>query len=215
MKIIGNIKSRFKGYMLAGMAVLVPLIGTYLILKFIITSADQTVLSILPERFHPDVILGMNIPGIGFMATLVLIFIVGILTRLYIGRLFVRAGDAIISKIPFGRGIYGGIKKIMSALLSDKSDKFKGVAAVEYPRRDCWVLGFITGDAADCVKDISDDALVNVFIPTTPNPTSGFLIMLPKKDVHSINIGVDEAFKIIISGGIIADETSKAIPNSN
>lgn len=206
MNICASLKTLFKKYMLAGTAILVPLIGTYLILKFIIVSADEMMMSVLPTRFQPQALFGHNVPGLGLIATLVLIFIVGILTRLYIGNLVVSIGDKIISKIPLGRSIYGGIKQFMSSILTSNADKFRSVVAVEYPRRECWVLGFLTSDCEDELKGLSNEKMVNVFVPTTPNPTSGFLIMVPVNETKKLDMKIDEAFKLLISGGIIKDD---------
>lgn len=212
MKLFSGLKKLFKGYMIAGTAVLVPLIGTYLILKFIIQSADGLVVSLLPDSLHPETIFHKDIPGIGLVATLILIILVGVFTRMYIGRTLVRIGDKIISKIPLGRGIYGGIKKFMSAILSDREKRFRSVVAIEYPRKSLWVIGFVTSDSMMELQDLHENTLVNVFIPTTPNPTSGFLIMVPKGEIRHLSIGIDEAFKLIISGGIVQEFPSAASP---
>ncbi|MBT3182484.1 MAG: DUF502 domain-containing protein [Deltaproteobacteria bacterium] len=206
MQLVQGVKRVFKKYMLAGTVVLVPLIGTYLILKFIITSADNLFISMLPEKFQPQAVLGYDIPGLGLIATIVLIMIVGVVTRLYIGRFLVNVGDKIISKIPLGRGIYNAIKKFMSAILTNREEKFRSVVAVEYPRRDCWVIGFVTSDATAEFQAQTEKHLVNVFVPTTPNPTSGFLIMVPRDEIKKLSMDIDEAFKLLISGGIIQDE---------
>lgn len=203
MKILNGLKEIFKKYMLAGTAVLVPLIGTYLILKFIINSFDSMMISLLPSNLRPQNIFGVDIPGFGLVATIVLILIVGVFTRLYIGRYMVVIGDRIIAKIPLGRSIYSGIKKFMATILANHEERFKSVVAVEYPRRGCWVIGFVTSDACKETKKLAPEDMVNVFVPTTPNPTSGFMIIIPKSDVRNIDLNIDEAFKLLISGGII------------
>ena len=203
MKILSGLKEIFKKYMLAGTAVLVPIIGTYLILRFIINSFDSIMISILPSNLKPQNIFGIDIPGFGFVATIVLILVVGVFTRLYIGRYFVTIGERIMAKIPLGRSIYSGIKKFMSTIMANHEERFKSVVAVEYPRRGCWVIGFVTSDGCKETAKLSQEGMVNVFVPTTPNPTSGFMIILPKSDVKIINLSIDEAFKLLISGGII------------
>jgi uncharacterized membrane protein len=212
MKLISALKKIFKRYMIAGTAVLVPLIGTYLILKFIIISADDLAMSLLPARLHPDELFGKDIPGLGLIATIILILIVGIFTRLYFGKKLVQLGDYIMSKIPLGRGIYSGIKQFMTAILTRSEEKFKSVVAVEYPRKGCWVLGFVTAEPISQIRRIDEKRLLNIFIPTTPNPTSGFLIMVPEEDTRPLDMGIDEAFKLLISGGIIQDSITKREP---
>lgn len=203
MILFQGLKTIFKKYMIAGTAVLVPLIGTYLILKFIILSIDNMMISLLPLRFQPQQIFGQYVPGLGLIATIILILFMGLLTRLYIGKMLMNMGDRIISKIPLGRGIYSGMKQFVSTVISGRKDKFKSVVVIEYPRKGCWVIGFLTSESMGCVQGLADDTMVNVFVPTTPNPTSGYLAIIPKRDVRRLDIGVDEAFKIIISGGIV------------
>lgn len=198
--------------MIAGTAVLVPLIGTYLILKFIILSADDLAISLLPARLHPDELFGKDIPGLGLIATIILILIVGILTRLYFGKKLVQLGDYIMSKIPLGRGIYSGIKQFMSAILTRSEEKFKSVVAVEYPRKGCWVIGFVTAEPIPQIRRIDERRLLNIFVPTTPNPTSGFMIMVPQEDTKPLDMGIDEAFKLLISGGIVQNTFTKREP---
>jgi uncharacterized membrane protein len=213
MNLTTAVKTFFKKYMLAGTAVLVPLIGTYMILKFIIVSIDGMMISLLPLRFQPQVILGYDIPGLGLIVTVLVILMAGVVTRLYVGKLLVSIGDRIISKIPLGRSIYSGIKKFLSSILTPNEDRFRSVVAVEYPRKDSWVLGFLTSDCMGEMQKLSHHNMVNVFIPTTPNPTSGFLIMLPQNDVTYLDMKIDEAFKLLISGGILKDDT--IIPKQN
>jgi uncharacterized membrane protein len=203
-------KSLFKKYFLAGLAVILPLVITYLILKFLIVSADQLIMSLLPEQLQPQKIFGREILGLGFIVTLVLILVTGFLTRLYIGRKLMRLGDWFISKIPVGAGIYSAMKQFMSTFISDKEQQFKNVVIVEYPRKDSWVLGFVTKNPQKHILNIDDREWLTIFIPTTPNPTSGFLIMVPAEDTRAVEISIDEAFKFIISGGYI--QRGEAIP---
>jgi uncharacterized membrane protein len=207
MNLFEALKDIFKKYLIAGLVVLVPLIGTFWILRFIIKAADGFMISLLPAGLNPEAALGMKIPGFGLIATIVLILIVGMLTRLYIGRMMVRFGDRIIARIPLGRGIYHSIKQIVATMFSGERGKFKGVVAVEFPRKGSWAIGFTSGDAPGPVSHISPgDELVNVFVPNTPIPTSGFFIMVPSSEIRPLDMAVDDAFKLIISGGIV-DET--------
>lgn len=205
MTIAIELKKRFKGYLLAGTIVLLPLIGTLLILKTIIIWADELIISLLPSSIQPNVLLGYNIPGIGLIVTFVMIIAVGILTRLYFGRKLVQLGDLAISKIPLGRGIYSAIKKLMATVMGKDNDKFKSVVAIEFPRKGLWSIGFVTGDAIDSIQSFEERKYVNVFVPTTPNPTSGFLVMSPREELKPLTINIESAFKLIISGGIIKD----------
>ncbi len=204
MKIRQPLKTLVKSWLVAGTAVMVPLIGTYLILKFIILSIDDLFISFMPENLHPSKIFGIDIPGVGLIATIAIILVVGGITRMYVGKTLVGWGDRIIAKIPLGRGIYKSIKQFVSAITSDKSKKFRSVAAVEYPRRGCWMIGFVTGDYEMQTGELRE-RMVSIFIPTTPNPTSGFLIYIPREDMRTLPISVEEAFKLIVSAGIVQE----------
>ncbi len=199
-------KSIFKRYFLAGLAVLMPLVITYLILKFLVVSADALVLSFIPKRFWPNELIGVDIPGLGLIVTIVMIIAMGMLTRHYMGRKFVKLGDHIMSKIPLGAGIYNATKQFMNTFISDKEQQFKSVVVVEYPRRGSWVMGFVTKSPSKEILDVDEREWVTIFIPTTPNPTSGFLIMAPKNETKSVDLSTDEAFKFIVSAGYLQGE---------
>jgi len=196
-------KRIFKKYFLAGLAVLMPLVITFVILRFLIVWTDNLVLSLLPERFWPREFLGIDVPGFGLIATIILIILIGMLTRLFIGRKLVKLGDRIISKIPLGAGIYNATKQFMNTFISDKEQQFKSVVVVEYPRKGSWVMGFVTRHPERHILDVDDREWVTIFIPTTPNPTSGFLIMVPEEETRALDISTDEAFKFIISAGYL------------
>ncbi len=203
----------FKKYFLAGLAVVLPLVITYLILKFLIVSADQLIISMLPERIQPQRLIGRDIPGLGLIVTITLILGAGFLTRLYIGRKLMHLGDRIISKIPIGAGIYSAMKQFMGTFFKDKDQQFKSVVVVEYPRRNSWVLGFVTKSPEKHILDVDDREWLTIFIPTTPNPTSGFLIMAPAEETKAVDITTDEAFKFIISGGYIQKKNERPSPD--
>ena len=206
-----NIKKLFKRYFLAGLVVTVPLIGTYLILAFIIEWVDGLMMDMVPHRYRPDELIGIDIPGLGFIATIIIILMVGFLTRIYLGKKLIRLGDYIISKIPIGRAIYSSIKQFMETVLSGKKREFEGVVMVEYPRKDSWVMGFLTKSPAKFILDVDERRWVMVFIPTTPNPTSGFLVAVPEELTRPVNIGTEEAFKFIISAGFVQERIHRPL----
>jgi uncharacterized membrane protein len=205
-------KKIFKKYFLAGLAVLMPLVVTYLILKFLILSADALLLSFIPERFWPSNVWGIDIPGLGLIAILVLIIFIGMFTRQYLGKKLFLLGDRLISKIPIGAGIYNATKQFMNTFISDKEQQFKGVVVVEYPRRGSWVMGFITRNPDKRILNIDERNWTTVFIPTTPNPTSGFLIMVPLEETKPLDISTDEAFKFIVSAGYLQGNGGDSVP---
>ena len=198
-RFLASLKSLF----FAGLAILIPIIVTIWILKTIVVWSDGFVLSFLPYKFQPKALLGHNIPGLGIIVTLIIVMLAGGFTKLYVGRFIVNLGDKIISKIPLGRSIYGALKQFINALSTSGKGNLKRVVAVEYPRKGCYVIGFPTSKAIEKISSQSDDVWINVFVPTTPNPTSGFLIMVPEKEVIQLHMSVDEAFKLLVSGGFV------------
>lgn len=197
------IKKLFKRYFAAGLLVFVPLMLTITILQGIIKYADGILINILPDAVLPENLFGFHIPGLGLVATVIFILFAGFLTRVYIGKRVILWGEQLMEKIPVGRSIYSGIKQFMQTFFSDNS-QFKGVALVEFPRRDCWTIGFITGEAVPELQALSaQQKWVSVFVPTAPSPVNGFLIMLPESDIKTINMTIDHAFKLILSGGIV------------
>jgi uncharacterized membrane protein len=147
----------------------------------------------------------MDIPGLGLIATIVIILFIGFLTRIYLGRKLIQLGDYIISKIPVGRTIYSSIKQFMETVLSGRKREFKGVVMVEYPRKECWVMGFVTKSPARHILHVDDRRWMTIFIPTTPNPTSGFLIVVPEEDTRPVDISTEDAFKFVISAGFVQE----------
>jgi uncharacterized membrane protein len=204
------LKKLFKHYLIAGLLVLVPIILTVLILKAIIVNADSMLLALLPSQLHPSALFGFHVPGLGLVATVVIAILAGFFARLYIGKKAFELGDWIISKIPLGRTIYGSLKQLLGTLFSQDSRQFKGVAVVEYPRRGCYVLAFITGEPIPRLQNIDGEKKwINLFVPTTPNPTSGFWIMVPEEDVRPVDISTEYAFKLIISAGIVQEKPTQ------
>lgn len=192
----------FKRYFVAGLLVIIPIIGTIWILKIIIVYADGMFMGLLPEGAQPQAWLGYDIPGLGFFVTIGIILLVGVATRLYIGRKLVHLGEYFISKVPVGRSIYKSFKQFMRAFISDEEGKHRRVVAVEYPRRDCYMVGFVVGPVQPGVQEKFDEPWISIFLPTSPNPTSGFMISVPEKDVIPLDISTDQAFKYIISGSL-------------
>jgi uncharacterized membrane protein len=193
----------FKRYFISGLLVIIPVVGTIWILKVIVFYADDMVMGLLPYRVQPKAWLGYDIPGLGFFLTIGVILIVGVATRLYVGRKFVRLGEYIISKVPVGRSIYKSFKQFMGAFITDdEGAKHRRVVAVEYPRRGCYMVGFVVGPVQPGLQKQFDEPWITIFLPTSPNPTSGYMISVPEKDTIRLPISTDEAFKYIISGNL-------------
>ncbi len=196
-------KRRLKNTFLTGLAVIIPIGLTVYILFFLINLMDNLV-KIIPAKLQPDNLFNIHIPGLGIIFTLILIFVVGLVTKSYLGNKLVKLGEWIVDKIPFVRGLYHAIKQLVDTIFSDKSQSFKKVVIIEYPRKGIYAVAFVTGEAKGEVQLRTSQKCINVFVPTTPNPTSGFYIMVPENEIINMDMTVEEAFKLIISGGIVA-----------
>ncbi|MGE4528959.1 MAG: DUF502 domain-containing protein, partial [Rhodospirillaceae bacterium] len=164
-----------------------------------ISVVDSQVGSLLPPRYRP----GIDIPGFGVVVLIAFLTLVGALTAGLIGRLMLRWWESILSRMPVINGIYGALKQLFETVLSKQSSAFRQCVLVEYPRRDIWALGFITGVTEGEVQRLTEDEVLNVFLPTTPNPTSGFLLFVPRSDLVILEMTVEEGIKMVISGGIV------------
>lgn len=189
-------------YLLAGLVVWLPILVTIMVLRFIVDLLDQT-LALLPNSYQPDQLLGHHIPGIGVVLSLVLLLITGILATNFLGQRLVGWGESILARIPLVRSIYSAVKQVIHALLSTNSQAFRKVLLIQYPREGLWTIAFQTGETSSEMNQKANDEMVSLFVPTTPNPTSGFLMMLPKRDVIEIDMTIDEALKYIISLGVM------------
>lgn len=205
-------KTHIKNYFITGLLATIPITVTVYILKVFISMVDS-VLTYLPIRFHPDTYLPFHVPGLGLIATVVMVFIVGVLTQSLVGRKLIPIGEWVVSKIPVARNIYLAVKQLVEAIFAQNSKGFKRVVLVEFPRKDIWSLGFLTGVVEGEIQDKTKESVVSVFIPTVPNPTTGFYLMVPKKDVISLDMTVEDAFKLAMSGGIVTP-SRKANHNS-
>ena len=198
-------------YFFAGLVVWLPLWATFLVLRFLIRVMDQTVL-LLPKHYQPDVLLGFHLPGLGLLIALLVLFLTGLLATNFLGRSLVGLWESFLSHIPFVRTIYMAVKQVLETLLSSSNQSFRQVLLIEYPRKGLWSIAFQTGTGTEQIKKETGEDLLTVFVPTTPNPTSGFLIMLDKKDVIFLDMNVDDALKWIISLGVVQPN---ALPNSH
>ncbi len=210
-----SIGARLRNWLIAGVLVIAPLATTFALAKWLIDAIDNTIIPLLPssniEGFSLSEFID-KVPGSGVVILLVTLIVVGGLMGGFLGNKIVSWTENLINHTPL-RILYKTIKQILQTVLQGQSNAFKKPVMIEYPRKDCWAVGFITNDK--CFKKVSDstgdDAMVSIFLPTTPNPTSGFLLFLPKKHVRPLDMSVEEAIKLIISAGILSDENSEAI----
>lgn len=191
-----------RGYILAGLVVWLPVVVTFVIVRFLVDLLDTTI-SLLPNAYHPDKILGMHIPGLGVVLSLVVLIVTGVVITNILGQRLFRLGDAILARIPLVRSIYYAAKQIINAVFASNSQAFRKVMLVQYPREGVWSLAFLTGSPNPEIIEHTSNEMYSVYIPTTPNPTSGFLVMVAKKDAIELSMSVEEAMKYIISLGVV------------
>lgn len=205
-----KLKKIIKGYFITGLLVTLPISITVYIIWFLIKLMDS-IIEFIPAKYLPEAYIDITIPGMGLVSIIILVLIVGLITRNFIGRKIFGYWENAVERIPLVRIIYIGVKQLLEALFSSNNESFKKAALVEYPRRGIYVIGFITGESKGEVQDKTSDNMINVFIPTTPNPTSGFYILVPENDLTILDMSVEDAFKLVISGGIISPNSSKGL----
>lgn len=193
------LKLILRRYLIAGLLVWLPIIATVLVIQFILNMLDHLV----PRAIRPDVLLGVHVPYLGALLALLLVLATGLLVTNIIGRGLVRAWEDVLNRIPFVRAVYGGVKSFSTTILSNSGNSFKKVLLIEYPRAGCWSVGFQT--AADVRLPGAPDLepMVCVFVPTTPNPTAGFILMLPRSQVIELDMTPDAAMKLIVTLGVV------------
>jgi uncharacterized membrane protein len=204
--------TRLRNYFLTGFVVCAPLAITIYIAWSLVGWVDSWVKPYVPARYNPDNYLPFVIPGFGLIVALVLITLIGFLTANIIGRTIVKYGEYFLDRMPLVRSIYRGLKQIFETVLSSKADSFQKVGLIEYPRRGTWAVVFISSEKENEVNDKlagREDDLIAVFMPSTPNPTTGFLMYVPRSDVVELSMSVEEAAKLVISAGLVAPEYRK------
>ena len=197
---------KFSAYFFTGILVTAPVaITLYMAYKFIVW-IDRLVNQILPPQYKFDEILPFTIPGIGLVVLVLALILVGMFAAGFLGKFFLRLGEWIVYKVPLISSIYSVLKQIFETFFSTKTQAFSKVVMLEYPRKGIWILGFVSSELRGEVKEKFAEEMLNVFIPTTPNPTSGFLIFVPKKDTIELDMKVEEGIKFVISGGLVEPE---------
>lgn len=192
-----------KKYFITGLLIWVPLAMTVWVLSLIVRTMDQSLL-LLPNTIRPETLLGFYIPGIGAILTLLVVFLTGLITANIIGQRLVRFWESALARIPVVKSVYYSVKQVSDTLFSSSGEAFRKALLVQYPRPGSWTIAFMTGQpGGDVVQHLQGD-YVSVYVPTTPNPTSGFFLMMPRQDVIELSMSVDEALKYIISMGVVA-----------
>lgn len=198
-----SLKRHLRSYFFAGVLVTAPIGITFYMAWLIIKWVDAQVTPLLPPLYNPETYLPFSIPGIGLLIVCVVLTFIGAITAGMLGRFWVKTSEQILARMPVIRSVYGAIKQIFETVLSNQSDAFRQVVLFEYPRRGSWAMGFITGQTEGEIQDLTEDTVVNVFLPTTPNPTSGYLLFLPRRELVVLSMTVEEGIKMVVSGGIV------------
>lgn len=199
-------------YLIAGLLIWLPLGVTLLVFKLLVGLVEKLI-DVVPAQYHPEVLLGIEIPYFNVILALIAMFVVMVLTGLIVtnlfGRKLVQIWESILGRIPVVRSIYQGVKQIVETILSSTGKSFRKVLLIEYPRKGLYTLAFQTGNSVGEVQAKTGEEVTTVFIPTTPNPTSGFIILVPTKDVIELDMNVDEALKMVISLGMVEPQWPK------
>ena len=191
-----------KKYFFAGLLIWLPIWATLVVIRFLIEVLDSS-FSLLPKAYRPETLLGIHVPGLGIFLALVVILITGMFVTNVLGRSLVGLWEKLLAKIPIVRTIYNAVKQVLETIFSSSSDSFRQVLLVEYPRKGLWSVAFQTGRVCDEVKTKITEDMITIFIPTTPNPTSGFLMLVARAEVIELDMSVDDALKMIISLGMV------------
>ena len=199
-----RLREHLRGYFIAGVLVTGPVSLTLYLAWLFVDFVDSRVALLIPAHWNPTNYLPVHIPGLGLVTVVIGLTLIGALTAGYVGRRLLRIGDRLLARMPLIRGLYGAMKQIFETVLSKQSNTFREVVLVEWPRREMWAIGFITGRTEGEIKDLTHEDSVNVYVPTTPNPTSGYLVHMPRRDVVVLGMTVEEGIKFVISGGIVA-----------
>lgn len=192
-----------KRYFVTGLLIWVPLGITLWVISTLVGAMDS-ILLLLPEGSRPRDLLGINIPGIGVISVLLIVLLTGMLTANILGQRLVRFWEDVLARIPVVKSIYGSVKQVSDTVLSDSGNAFRKALLVRFPHAEAWTVAFMTGTPADEIASQLDGEHVSVYVPTTPNPTSGYFIVVKKADTIELDMSVDEALKYVISMGVVA-----------
>lgn len=205
-----RIMRHIRAYFFAGVLVTAPIAITFYLAWLIIDWIDGKITPLIPAAYNPETYLPFGIPGLGLIIAFVLLTLIGAMAAGAIGRIWIRTSEHLLARMPVIRSVYSATKQIFETVLRQQSTAFRQVVLFEYPRRGSWALGFITGKTLGEVQNQTSDEVVNVFLPTTPNPTSGYLLFVPRKDLVVLSMTVEEGIKMVVSGGIVTPEDRRS-----
>ncbi|MBA1444171.1 MAG: DUF502 domain-containing protein [Chromatiales bacterium] len=199
---------QLRRYLVAGLLVWLPLGATFFVVRLLVRWMDNSLL-LVPQAYRPENLLGFAIPGLGVVLTLVILLFTGLVAANLFGRKLVSLWERVLARIPLVRSVYSAVKQLVETMLSDGGQSFRKVLLVEFPRRGLWTLAFQTGtDQGEAQKKTGRD-VINVYIPTTPNPTGGYFVLVPREDVQELDISVDDGLKMLLSMGAVVPDYQK------
>ena len=190
-----------RNYFISGLLFWIPLVLTFIVIRFFLELLNK----IIPTKYLPETLFNLNtdFPGSGIVLVLLVILVTGVMVSNILGRKLVALWERVLNKIPGFRNIYNVLKKVSDTVFNTSTESFRKAFLIQYPSKGIWVIAFQSGDYKGEAQSIIGEEIINLFVPTTPNPTSGFFVMMPKKDVFELNMTVEEAFKIVISAGVV------------
>ena len=197
-------------YIVAGLLVWVPLGITFIVIKFLLDLMDRLLL-VLPVEWRPETLLGFTIPGFGLVLAIIILLLTGMIGANLLGRSILRIWDGMLNQIPLVRTVHSSVKQILSSILTTGSHSFRKVLLIEYPRKGIWTVCFQTGQAATEIQSNIEKESITVFVPTTPNPTSGFIMIVPKEDTKELDMDIETALKLVMSLGIASNSNPNSI----
>jgi uncharacterized membrane protein len=203
----------FKRYIITGLLVLVPLVITLWVVKMLVGIMDQSLL-LLPHSWRPEALLGYAVPGIGALLTVLIVLVTGMIATNFFGRRIILFWEGLLARVPVVKSIYYSVKQVSDTLFSDSGQAFRKALLVQYPRAGCWTIAFQTGSPSGDVARHLPGEHISVYVPTTPNPTSGFFLMMPVDEVTELDMSVDDALKYIISMGVVAPTDKSSLLNT-
>ncbi len=208
--------ARLRTYFLTGILITAPIAITVAIAIWFIEFVDSSIEPLVPARYNPETYLPFSVPGLGLVILVIFLTLVGFLTANFIGRQLVRFGERMVERMPVVRSIYGALKQIFETVLAQSSTSFRQCVLVEWPRRDLWTVAFVTGHAQGEIERRAEGDLIAIYVPTTPNPTSGYLMYVPKRDLKFLDMSVEDGLKLVLSGGLVVPpDTAAKVVTSN
>ena len=209
--VINAMMPKVKQYLVTGLLVLVPLVITIWVLKTFIGVMDQSLL-LLPDAWHPHTLFKRDVPGLGAILTVAIVLVTGMIATNFFGKQLIMLWESLLNRVPIVKTIYSSVKQVSDTLFSDSGNAFRKAVLIQYPRAGSYTIAFLTGAPSGDVANHLQGDFISVFVPTTPNPTSGFFLMMPRVDVIELEMSVDEALKYIISMGVVAPQPKTIKP---